>query len=359
MFKNKYIKKLSILFLLCIMVMLFSSFPTLVENWYSMGMYIYISRFLRLLFGWLPFSIGDILYTIFGIWAIYSIVKFFIRIFSYKNKKNILLKGLYLLISTCMIIYLSFNLLWGLNYNRAGISKQLNLELKRSYTNQELNMLAKKLIYKTNFYRKELINEKIDSSFTSIKQEAIKAYNNTEKTLPFFKYKTQSIKVPVYNALGNYLNYSGYINPFTNEAQVNTLQPSFLLPFVVCHEMAHQVGYGTEDEANLAGYLTCVQSQKNFFKYSTYLQLFRYANNELFYRDSMLAKENYKQLDTLVKKDIEYMRNFFKQYQNPFEKYTTYLYNQYLKANEQPQGIETYTQVTAWLLAYENKYKKL
>lgn len=359
MFKNKKIRNIVLLLFVVFAIKIVSLFPTIVEQYYSTGVYMYIAQSLNFLFGQIPFSAGDVLYTIAGIWFIYSVAKFFVQLFRSKNKKPYLLQGAYSLARTLLLIYIFFYSLWGLNYSRLGIAHQLNLKIEESYSTEELNSLVGELVQKTNNYRLLIAPERLDTAFNNIKQQAVMAYSNTEKEFPFLRYQHQNIKIPLYNILGNYLGYSGYINPFTNEAHVNTKQPAFLLPYVVCHEMAHQLGYGSEDEANFVGYLTAKNSKEDYFQYSTYFQLYRYANRELFYRDSLLAKVNYEKLDTLVKSDLIYMQNFFQQYENPFEKYTTFLYNQFLKSNNQPQGIDTYTQVTAWLLAYKKKYQKL
>jgi hypothetical protein len=39
-------------------------------------------------------------------------------------------------------------------------------------------------------------------------------------------------------SLGNYMGFSGYLNPFTNEAQVNYLGPMYTFPATTCREMA-------------------------------------------------------------------------------------------------------------------------
>lgn len=39
------------------------------------------------------------------------------------------------------------------------------------------------------------------------------------------------------------MGYGGYLNPFTNEAQVNGITPKFRLPTVSGHEVGHQLGY--------------------------------------------------------------------------------------------------------------------
>ena len=85
--------------------------------------------------------------------------------------------------------------------------------------------------------------------------------------------------------LGNYSGFTGYYNPFTGESQVNSTVPVFTIPYTACHEVAHQLGYAKEMEANFAGYLAASTSDDNFFRYSVYLDLFRYANRNLFLLD--------------------------------------------------------------------------
>jgi hypothetical protein len=60
-----------------------------------------------------------------------------------------------------------------------------------------------------------------------------------------------------------------------------------------------------------------------------------------------------------VKKDIAEYRRFLLQYSSPLEPLFTALYGNYLKANNQPNGIETYDRVVAWLIAYKKKYGTL
>ena len=117
-------------------------------------------------------------------------------------------------------------------------------------------------------------------------KERKKCYDEAAVVYPCLQYKTPSIKSSVYGLLGDYLGFTGYYNPFTGEAQVNTTVPKFLIPYITLHEMGHQIGYAKEDEANFSGYLAAVASHDTLFQYSTYLDLFVYANREVYYFDS-------------------------------------------------------------------------
>ena len=50
-----------------LLVKLVSNFPNQIEQYYSNGVYPLISKLFRWLFGWIPFSIGDIYYFLLGL----------------------------------------------------------------------------------------------------------------------------------------------------------------------------------------------------------------------------------------------------------------------------------------------------
>ena len=119
--------------------------------------------------------------------------------------------------------------------------------------------------------------------------------------------------------------------------------------------MGHQLGYARENEANFSGYLSARSSADPAFRYSTYFDLWMYASAELFARDSSFVKEQVKRLDPAIRQDFRDLRAFNRKYANPLETRVWQLYGGYLRANRQPKGIVTYTEVTAWLIAYAQK----
>ena len=173
------------------------------------------------------------------------------------------------------------------------------------------------------------------------------------------RYIRISVKSSFYWWLCDYLGFPGYYNPFTGEAQVNTTIPEFLIPFVTLHEMGHQLGYAKEDEANFSGYLAATNSGDTLFQYSAYLDLFIYANHEVFYFDSTASKLAAKQLIPGVKADLLAWRRFNAQYTSIFEPAISWLYGKYLQENQQPGGMHSYNEVIATLMAYYKKYGKI
>lgn len=355
-FRTRSGKGLILLLIICILLSVLSRFPVLIENYYSKGLYPLIASGLRISFGWLPFSLGDLLYTLLGLFITWRLIRFIRTIVQKKWTRAYGFKSLYTTLYIGASLYAAFYLLWGLNYSRLGIAHQLQLTVTHDYSTQELQMLTESLLKKTNQDRLQLGSPIELPNHQTLFNQAEQSYRLIQAKYPFLAYRHRSIKVPVYNALGGYLQYTGYYNPFTGEAQVNTALPGILLPYVACHEMAHQLGYASEDEANFVGFLAATASQDPLFQYSTHLELFRYANSELWYRDSNMAGSNYKKLDTLVKQDLAHLQAFFKAHENPIGKFTTKIYGLFLKANQQPQGLDTYDQVTAWLMAYRKNH---
>jgi hypothetical protein len=347
-----------IVFGLAVLIKALSFFPNTVEKYYSQGFYPIFSRLLRILLGWVPFSMGDIFYTCIFIWLLVKIFSFFKKLFTGRIHKPYFLYLCKRLVWICLMIYIVFNLAWGLNYNRQGISYQLQLEVQ-PYSTLELDTLVKLVVNRLN----ELADSsRIDRGRLKNKKilfiDAFRSYQNLTDKSNQFSYRSHSIKPSIFSYFGNYLGFTGYYNPFSGEAQVNTTVPVFIQPFTTCHEMGHQLGYAKENEANFAGYLSAKSSNDPVFRYSAYFDLYIYAASELYARDSTMLKPLREQLKPAVREDYKTLRLFLDQYKNPLEPYIRRLYGRYLKANNQPQGIQTYNEVTAWMIAYYKKYGK-
>ena len=341
---------------LVIFIKFFSLFPDAVEKYYATGIYPWIAGLLRILFGWIPFSVGDLFYAFILIWLIVKLIIFIKKLFSSRIKQPYFLYLIKRVVWYGLIMYILFNILWGLNYNRRGIAYQLNLDVK-PYTTQELSNVVRVIVDHLNeldsasrIARSNLKNKK------TVFETSIQSYKNLSEENKAFAYRSPSVKPSLYSYLGNYLGFTGYYNPFSGEAQVNTTVPVFIQPFTTCHELGHQLGYAKENEANFAGYLSGKTSSNPSFKYSVYFDLYIYAASELYLRDSLLQKSYREQLRPSVREDYKNLRKFFDRYENPFEPYIRLMYGRYLKANNQPAGIKSYDQVIAWLVAYQRKY---
>jgi hypothetical protein len=348
-----------LLLVLIIAIKLWSVSHDRVEVFYSKYFYYYLSVSLRFLFGWIPVSIGDILYLIAGAWLFWKVIKNLRLLFQKRYSFELFKRKLWRLLVLFAGIYIIFNIFWGLNYDRRGIGWQLHLPVV-SYDSANLKLMQSLLLQKVNETKKILLQENI--TYPGRKELFARAkicYDSATTKYPFLKYKILSVKPSLYGYLGDYLGFTGYYNPFTGEAQVNTTVPKFLLPYVALHEMGHQLGYAKEDEANFSGYLAAANSHDTLFQYSAYLDLFVYANREVFYFDSTASKQAAMQLIPEVKTDLHEWKLFNRKYRNVFEPAISWLYGKYLQANQQPKGLGSYNEVIAALLAYYKKFGRI
>jgi hypothetical protein len=350
-----------LLLLLCtaVVLKLFSADPLRVEQFYSRGLYPALSGGMRSMFGWLPFSIGDLLYLFAIIMLLAYLVRFLKRTREYGLRSAIRKINIFNLLLVLIGIYIYFNLAWGLNYDRLGIAYQLGLRPEQNDT-ARLRLLAEKLRDRTNAHAHVRLSGFPDSySRERLQEGALAGYSTLQQELPFLKYDPVSFKSSLFGELGNYIGYTGYYNPFSAEAQLNTTIPGFLKPFVACHEIAHQLGYAKENEANFVGFLAARRSGDTSFLYSVYFDMFLYANAALYGSDSTAARRNLQTLAPEVRRDLKTLRAFRDKYQSPVETLTDIFYDRFLRLNRQPAGTATYGQVVIWLLAYEEKWGDL
>jgi hypothetical protein len=344
-----------ILLVLAVGIKILSISSDAVERYYSMGVYPLIARLERLLFGWIPVSIGDVLYALAGGGLLYGLVMLIRRLIRREAGAAYFKAVLGNTLFVSLVVYVYFNLSWGLNYDRQGIAHQLELNV-RPYSTNDLDTLLQQVVRQINetdslghLNRPSLVHHR------DLFRGAEQSYGVLSTVDARFGYASPSVKASLYSYLGDYLGFGGYYNPFTGEAQVNTTVPVFTQPYTTCHEIGHQLGYAKENEANFVGYLSARQSNNPSFRYSVYFDLYLYAAKELYFRDSMLLKPLKSQLSAAVKADFRELQRFSRKYENPFEPKVRGLYDRYLRANRQPQGMQTYNEVIAWLIAYGKK----
>jgi hypothetical protein len=330
-----------------LIVKLLSFFPNFIETYYSNGLYLVISKAMRFAFGWIPFSVGDILYTIAAIYLIRWLIMSRKRIT--KNTKK-WIRDVFVAVS---FLYFSFHLLWGMNYYRLPIHKSVGLE--NTYTTEELIEVVRTLIEKSNSVHSALSDHdsiKITMPYnkTEILNKSKDGYETLTSIYPKLDPDPNSVKRSIYSLPLTYMGFSGYLNPFTNEAQIDGLIPLHKYPSTLFHEQAHQIGYAAENEANFVGCLAAINNQDDHFQYSGYIFALKYCLIELSNRDVDQFELEKQKINTGILKNYDEEREFWMSYQNPLEPFFKDTFDAFLKANSQDKGLESYSYVVALLV---------
>lgn len=340
-----------------LLLRLAENYPTLIERYYSNGVYPYVSQFLRKLTGWIPYSVGDLLLAI----LVLSFLRFIVLLFKTKFKN--LLPKITLFAAFLSIIYFCFYLFWGLNYYREPLAKNLGYKQSK-YTTDQLVKSTKFIAKELNYYHQKITRNdtiKVESPYSTIDlyKLSVKGYKNLESEFPQLNYHTPSVKNSLMSLLQSYNGTSGYLNPLTGEAHVNDKIPKTSLPTTVCHEIAHQIGFAAENEANFVGFLAANYNDDIYFKYASYRMAFGYSISEVRKRNQELSSQLWQTLNKGVIKDFNTSYEFWQQYKNPFEPLVKKGYNAYLKANKQAKGTDSYSYVVDLLVSYLEETKQI
>ncbi|WP_317131749.1 DUF3810 domain-containing protein [Maribacter flavus] len=324
-----------------------------IESYYSMGLYPHISGFFRWLFGWIPFSVGDLLYFLLICTAIFYLYRRWTFI---KTQKLKFLRNVIMVLS---IAYLTFHLAWGFNYYRRPLSEKLGLTETKDY--QELLDFTERLIQKTNSIQEYVVGDTLEKvnipySQNEMFQMSIEGYQELAKEFGFLGYEHPSVKTSLFSTGLTYMGYAGYLNPFTNEAQVNGILPNFRFPIVTGHEIGHQLGYSAENETNFIGYLVTSKNKDPYFQYAAYAYVMGYCLSDVRRGNRETFDRMFQKLHPGVRANFEEMALFWEQYENPLEPVFKSIFNSFLKANNQEQGIRSYNGVVSLVIAYHKKY---
>ena len=360
----------SVWLLLALAILVFSFFPEAVASYFSFGLFQYIGLGLRSLTGGLKKPIGEYVYLIL---IIVLVINILIGLYKLKNKFKAVNFRTYLLYFTKQLLlklvqlYVVFMLIWGLNYQKSSPAKSFDLKLDTSYTEVQLDSLSLDLMEELNKTRQILSDSFIQKlEVDQVFRNSILNYRQLKSRFPQLTIDKPVLKEATFPSWGDYLGYLAFYQPITGEAIVRTDVPLLTLPYTSCHELAHQMGYASEAEANFIAFVVATESTDAILRYSMLLQMFTYCQSEHlsliaktgnFEKWKTIVNRNKAMLDPKVIGDRKKIKDFFIQRQHLLIPASTSLYDQFLQLNKQEKGIKSYDEVLLWVLAY-NKSKQ-
>jgi len=335
-----------------LLIVLISGDRTWVESAYSRGLYPLVSSSLRGLLGWLPFSVGDLLYTLFFLGILRFVGNGLRRPWSLKGLIGRTQKAMAWIAG----LVAAFYFFWGLNYFRAPLEDTLGIEVV--YSESELREIADHLLERTLFYHRQTVGNdtiliSIPYSHRQIYRRTAEGYQRLNKEWDWVnRVPRSSIKSSLYSTPLSYMGYGGYLNPFTGEAQVNRNLPKFLAPVLSGHEAGHQLGFASEGDTNFIGQLVSIRNPDPYFKYSGYSAALRYVLSDLSARDREAFDRIWSRVPKGIRKEYRELAAYQAKYSNPFEPLFERTFDVFLKMNKQPDGIRSYSRVVGLLIGY-------
>lgn len=356
------------------------------SDWYVTYIFpVWLNTYARLT-SLVPFSVGEIMLVLAVLITLFGI-GFFVFNLLQKNKYKNGIKRFgtayaWLVLAVCYIMTLNCSILYHASsfsekYMASGETQKYEDALLvdasenavvrariDGYSKKEIAMLRDYIVERCNELAQEVARD--DSGVPYYEGDLVKASADAMRMLgKDYKQLSGFYVTPKYLTCSEFFSQQyimGYYFPFSLEANINSVMYITNVAPTVCHELAHTKGFINEDDANMIGFLACIQSDDPFLQYCGYLSVLNYVNND-FYESINKNKKTYqshvrisdtvaddnifltKEDWTEVEKKAVVKTETVKKVSNAFTETT-------LKLNGVEEGMQQYHKVVELLLAY-------
>lgn len=369
----------SILFAAGFILMYISRISRAFAQWYSVHIYPVWVNVTGRLMGFFAFSVSEVLLYTVLLLAVLTFLRLMVRAVKKRAGKKDFLTwgcGLYVLAGALFFLYV---LNCGINYHRESFSESSGIKME-SYTAEELKSVCLWLTEEVNSLSAVVVRDEggvmrlgegvmeagKDSQGTGgrkagedaqgpLRKEAVRAMQRLGREYPELSGFYPNPKGLLCPWILSVQQLTGIYSPFTVEANYNSGIVDYNIPFTMCHELSHLRGFMQEEEANFIAFLASVGSDDMHFQYSGYLMGWKYCMNVLYKADYDAWEEVRAQLSGNVEPDLTANRDFWDQYDGRIAEAANKVNDTYLKANDQSEGVESYSKMVDLIVAYRAK----
>lgn len=370
----------SILFAAGFILMYISRISRAFAQWYSVHIYPVWVNVTGRLMGFFAFSVSEVLLYTVLLLAVLTFLRLMVRaVKKHAGKKDFLTWGcgLYVLAGVLFFLYV---LNCGINYHRESFSESSGIEME-SYTAEELKSVCLWLTEEVNSLSAAVVRDEggvmrlgegsmeagKDAQETEgrkaggqaaaepLRKEAVRAMQRLGREYPELSGFYPNPKGLLCPWILSVQQLTGIYSPFTVEANYNSGIVDYNIPFTMCHELSHLRGFMQEEEANFIAFLASTGSDDMHFQYSGYLMGWKYCMNVLYKADYDAWEEVRAQLSGNIEADLAANRDFWDQYDGRIAEAANKVNDTYLKANDQSEGVESYSKMVDLIVAYRAK----
>lgn len=318
---------------------------------------LWIKRLLAMIFSIVPISMMELTIAaavIFGIVYIIIAVRDIVRS---EHKTRTAYRRISFIAALALTVYAAFCVTLNASYYADGFQQKSGLYAKKSSVEE--------LYAVTEYFARELcetydevkrdengvFTEPVDEIFDRSRS----IYEGVTEVYPFLGQEYVKPKGMIASRVMSILNYTGIYFPLSGEANINVNQPSMMIPATIAHEMAHQRGIASEQEANFVEILTCLKSDDPVYRYSGAFSGFINLGNALYRYDKEAYAYLWYSLPEEVLADMQANNEYWKQFETKAAEVTEKVYDSFLKSQGQTLGVQSYGACVDLLIAYYNE----
>ncbi|MBQ7777297.1 MAG: DUF3810 domain-containing protein [Oscillibacter sp.] len=196
-----------------------------------------------------------------------------------------------------------------------------------------------------------------DGAFAVPREEILKgstrAYAWVDEEFPFLSFDDPGVKPIRFSKVMSALDFTGMYCPFTGESNVNMDSPACLLASTVSHELAHQRGITSEQEANFLAILAATTCGDDTYAYAGWLSGYINLSNAVYRIDPELYRMIWALLPETVQEDLRRQSDYWDQFRDKTpQKVSNQVYDSFLKGYNQELGLQSYGTVVDLLVVY-------
>ncbi|MFB3852560.1 MAG: DUF3810 family protein [Vicinamibacterales bacterium] len=328
---------------LALLALFFRLPAELVERVYSCGAYLWVQRLLTHLSNQVAFALLDVAVAVAVGAALFLVVRFVRRV--RRRPFRAAWATVASLVVGAAAIYLLFQAVWGLNYQRVPLTEKLEYSAAPP-GRAAVARLASEAGTQLNSLHGDAHSGRWPEWDEMIAWLGPGFYQTQRHLTGGATALPGRPKWSVFTIYFQRAGVDGMTDPLFLEVLVNQTLLPFERPFVVAHEWAHLAGYANEAEANFIGWLTCLQGPVPA-RYSGWLFLFSHALAALPEPDRGHAVQ---MLDAGPLNDLRGIQLRLSTVRPIVRAVGWDIYDRYLRANRVDQGVRSYDRAVLLIL---------
>lgn len=313
-----------------------------------------IHAFLARLCAHTDISVAEVIIVAFVALILGRLIYGLVRLLRRKSNMKCAYRLLMWLVAAVCLVYAGYSLLWGVYYygddfiSKSGLESQPisteQLETVTEYFATLANECGREVVRDENgFYRGDR---------EAILRRSVSLFDDTVDEFPCLDGPRVAAKGIKLSRALSYIDFTGFLFPFTAEANVNTDFPPALFASTVAHELSHQRGVAKEQEANFVAVLASMRTHDADYRYSAALLAYTHLGNALHSADYDAWERVYSSLDENVRRDFALNNAYWRQFDTPVQSVSNSVYEGFLQSYEQTLGMKSYGACVDLLVNY-------
>jgi len=304
------------------------------------------------------FSLAEIMVVLLILGALYFIVKTIVILVRRPHRLFNLGHRLYVLTLVALYILSLYSWIWDAGYYGTDLAEKIGL-VSDGITVSQLISVTQLFAEKANALSAQ-VERDADNHFIENKQDYFTrskdVYANIVTEFPALIGGSYAPKPMLFSKLMSLCGFTGVYVALTGETNINIDAPSCLIPATIVHEMTHQRGVNSEEEANFFAIAACVSSEIPVYEYSGYLLGLIYLTDTLNTVDPYAYRMITATFNAAVIQDWNDNIQYWVSHETAATETAMSVYDDYLKANGIASGVDSYGACVDLLVTWSDKF---